>query len=926
MEYRVLGPLEVRDGGRSIPLAGAKQRAVLALLLLSANRVLARDQLVDQLWGDHPPETAVQSLQVYVSRLRKLLPPGTLVTKSPGYLIEVEADDLDLHRFERLLSEGQAALADSDSRRAATVLHEALELWRGPVLAEFAYEPFAQSEIGRLEDLRLAAIEERIEADLALGRHARLIGEIETLIVANPHRERLRGQQMLALYRSGRQAEALDAYRRAHRVFVDELGITPSAALQRIEKAILVQDEALDAPPTAQVGERDGLPTAGPPKPPTNLPASPDALIGRRRELEALETLVADGARLLTLTGAGGSGKTRLALQLAARLANGFPDGVFFVDFAPIVDPALVTAVIGQTLGVRELPGRSSAEALTAHLGEQRMLLVLDNLEQLVEGTPLLGDILGVCPSVVLLATSREPLHIRGEQEYAVPPLDDADAVELFAERARAVEPAFTPDGNLGEICRRLDNLPLAIELAAARVKAFSPAQILSRLDRRLAILTTSRRDTPARHRTLRATFDWSYDLLSVTERRLCARLATFVAGFTLEAAESVCQAEWDTLQSLVDKSLLRADGGRLAMPSGLREYALERLQESGEADELRREHARWFAALAEEAESDLRSGILDRWLQPLAHDRENLRAALVWTSDDSPEAMARLAADLTFWWRWLGELREARYWLERALESLSTDETALWARVALSLGVVVVTQGDHERASALFEQALPSARKLGETEDVVICLSGLGIAASAAGDLERARFYWEECRAVAAAHDLRARLASVTVNLGDLALRQGRLDEGRALSDEGLRLFTELGSPLVAYARANLGYEAMAAGRLDDARRIYAEILQVSWRRGERVPAAHGLLGIASVLVSEGDLDRAARLFGTVQALDEATGATPRWIGRQIRETVEAGLREQIDDRALTSLLSEGKAMTLNQASDYALESVRDQ
>lgn len=264
MEYRVLGPLEVRDGDRSLPLAGPKQRALLALLLVNANRVLSRDRLIDELWGEHPPETAVQSLQVYVSRLRKLLPTGTLLTRPPGYLLEIDAGQLDLRRFERLLAEGHEALAAGDAERAASVLREALELWRGPALAEFAFEPFAQAEIGRLEDLRVSAVEERVEADLALGRHADLIGELEALIAEHPHRERLRGELMLALYRSGRQAEALAAYQQARGALVDELGIEPSAALQRLEKAILLHDEELEAPSRAPAAARAPSATSPP--------------------------------------------------------------------------------------------------------------------------------------------------------------------------------------------------------------------------------------------------------------------------------------------------------------------------------------------------------------------------------------------------------------------------------------------------------------------------------------------------------------------------------------------------------------------------------------------------------------------------------------------------------------------------------------
>ena len=260
MEYRVLGPLEVLNGQGSLPLAGAKQRALLALLLMHANHVLSRDRLIDELWGNEPPETAVQSLQVYVSRLRKLLPAGTLLTRPPGYLLEIESAELDLHCFERLLGEGRDALAAGDPAGAATALHNALGLWRGPALADLAFEPFAQAEIGRLDGLRLAAVEERIEADLALGRHADLIGELESLVAANPYRERLRGQLMLALYRSGRQAEALEAYRNARLALIEELGIEPCAALQRLEKSILVQDDHLDTPAYGRPSESASLP------------------------------------------------------------------------------------------------------------------------------------------------------------------------------------------------------------------------------------------------------------------------------------------------------------------------------------------------------------------------------------------------------------------------------------------------------------------------------------------------------------------------------------------------------------------------------------------------------------------------------------------------------------------------------------------
>src|SRR2546425_2907919 len=482
MEYRVLGPLEVRDGERSLPLAGAKQRALLALLLVKANHVVSRERLIDELWGEQPPETAVQSLQVYVSRLRKLLPPDTLVTRPPGYLLEVASDELDLQRFERLLADGHEALAQGDPERASAVLHEALALWRGPALAEFAFEPFAQAEIGRLEDLRLAAVEERIEADLALGRHADLIGELEALIAENPHRERLRGELMLALYRSGRQAEALEAYQAARRALVEELGIDPGSALEQLQRQILNQDPALALEPRPPVLKQ------------TNLPVAPNALIGRERELaEAAALLRRADVRLLTLVGPGGTGKTRQALQLAADAVEEFDHGVFWVSLATVHDPALVEPTIAQTVGAKD--------GLAEKLAGKRALLLLDNFEHVAEAALALASLLADAPDVKLLVTSREPLHLAGEREFPVPPLREPEAVALFVERAYTAE----PDDVSADICRRLDCLPLAVELAAARTKVLTPPALLARLERPLPLLTGGPPDAPQPQRTLPA-------------------------------------------------------------------------------------------------------------------------------------------------------------------------------------------------------------------------------------------------------------------------------------------------------------------------------------------------------------------------------------------------------------------------------------
>ena len=661
MEYRVLGTLEVHDDGRSLPLAGAKQRALLALLLVHANRVLSRDRLIDELWGDHPPKTAVQSLQVYVSRLRKLLPPDTLLTRPPGYLLAVAPDELDLSCFERLHAQGHEALAAGDAERAAVALHQALALWRGPALAEFAFEPFAQAEIGRLEDLRLAALEERIEADLQLGRQADLIGELEALIAANPHRERLRGQLMLALYRSGRQAEALAGYREVRQVLVDQLGVDPSHELRRLEQAILAQDPALEAPaPTA--GRR------------SNLPLQVEQLLGRRRELADLRLLVGrDGARLVTITGTGGVGKTSLAIRLAAELAGDYEHGAWLVDLSPLRESALVVPTIAQTLGARR--------ELLDHLLDQQLLLVLDNFETVVEAAADISHLLQRTAGLIVVATSREPLHIRGEREYPLRPLAEASAVELFRQRAAAVVPDFdAPYEQVAEVCRRLEGLPLAIELAAARTTVLSPTTILMRLDERLPLLEGRRRDVPERQRTLRATIDWSYELLNDDERRLFRSFGVFVGGCTLEAAVEVCQADLETLESVVDKNVVRREGERYSMLETIREYARERLAEAGETDAVQRRHTEHFLARAEQLASVFvrREGAADAVvlattaseppLRESAPELANFRAALDCSiAHGLTDSALRFVTSLSWLWFRLDSHVEGLTWAERA-------------------------------------------------------------------------------------------------------------------------------------------------------------------------------------------------------------------------------------------------------------------
>jgi predicted ATPase/DNA-binding SARP family transcriptional activator len=676
--FGVLGPLEVRRDGAAIRLGGTRQRALLALLVMRANELVRVEELVDQLFGAERSDVAANTVRVAVSRLRRLLGndevESVLGTRPGGYVLHTEPEQLDLVVFERLLVEGQRLLSAGQASAAAARLREALSLWRGPPLSDLAALECFQGEVRRLDELRLVAVMERIDAGLALGGAGELVGELEALIAAHPLQERLRGQLMVALYRAGRQADALAVYRDTSELLRDELGLEPGPRLRELESSILQQDASVAPPPRAA------------PAPPARLRVPATTFIGRGRELAEITALLrGNGVRLLTLTGAGGSGKTRLALRVAERSAAGYRDGSWFVGFADISDPQLIASTICQALELGEQPGITPAERLREWLGERQVLLLLDNLEQLVEGAVELGELLASCPGLTLLATSREPLRLAGEQQYEVPVLEPKDAVALFESRTHAVVPGLVVHPKLAEaICARLDYLPLAIELAAARTKALAPGDILTRLDTRLPLLTGGPRDAPRRQQTLRATIDWSYELLEAGQQRLLARLAVFAGGCALAAAEAVCGAELDTLQALVDRSLLRTDGQRYWLLPTLREYGLERLEQTGEAEELRRLHARWFVELIHSEGLDAHVPFTPPLLGRVRAEHENFRSALEWAAECSDrEALARLAFPLTFYlWESQGQLQEAQRWVGMALEQLA--DYPPWLRVGV--------------------------------------------------------------------------------------------------------------------------------------------------------------------------------------------------------------------------------------------------
>ncbi len=758
------------------------------------------------------------------------------------------------------------------------------------------------------------------------------------------------------------------------------------------------------------------------------LPAAPNPLIGREHdEAAAVHLLTHDETRLLTLTGPGGVGKTRLAMQVAEGLHDRYADGVVFVSLASLNDPDLVIAAVARALGVPARGESSLLEIVSTHLRDRRMLLVLDNFEHVVEASPVVHTLLAACRRLTVLITSRAPLHIQGEHELAVPPLATPDAaplppaadlaryasVTLFVSRARAAQPSFAlTEANAAAIvaiCRRLDGLPLAIELAAARVKLLPPPALLARLDgdpnaTPLRLLTGGARDAPARQQTLRNTIAWSYDLLPAEERRVFQALAVFAGGATLEAAEAVCAAAaddtlglpnaLDVLSSLVDKSLVwvvesagdvavAVDGGsRMIMLRTIREYGLERLEESGEWEAIGARHAAYYLALAEQAAPGLTGPEQTAWLARLGREEDNLRAALDWASwsegrdgetvlnGNGPEIGLRLGSALWRFWHTRGQVSEGRAWLEKLLAlsrqvgddapSLAPRARALDAASALAteqgdhqraatlleeslrlyrrlgdrrgaatatniLGSVALRQGDYRRATALYEECLAARRDLDDPRGTAVALNNLGIVARYEGDHQRAASLYEESLAIKRTMGDPHSVALSLNNLGEVALDRGDDERAAVLFAESLALFEEQeGRWGIALLLTNLGNLARRQGYYEQATTQYKRSLTLYREMDNRVDVGECLEGLASVAGAQGQSRRAAQLFGASAALRAATGTSVPPVDRAAIDAAIGRARAAMGDESFAQAWAAGEAMPLERVIAQILDDIQ--
>ncbi len=964
----MLGALEVRDGDRVVEIRRGIPRLLLLALILRAGETVSSDTLAEIIWGDDQPAHPANALQTQISYLRKALaavsPPDRqpLATRPGGYVLDIPPEHVDAVRFQKAVERGRRQADVGTAPALAAALDEfdgALALWRGEALADSGGHHFALGDVTRLEELKLSATEARLDCLLALGRHGEAAGDLAALVADHPLRERFYEQLMLALYRSGRQADALRTYDRARKVLAEQLGLDPGPSLQRMERLVFEQSPELawTPPPAGEPppSESPGTSAGGPRPRRGAVPVPVSRLIGRESDVARVTDLL-DRGRLVTLTGLGGAGKTSLALDIAGRAVQ--EGAVWFVDLGGVNDDSLVALAVAAALGIPTKPDEDPVSTLANALAGEPALLVLDTCEHVVDGVAgVVGALLATCAHLRVLATSRRPIGIRGEVSWTVPPLavpppnatvDDVRAVPsvmLFVERAAAVRPEFSLSeqnaADVASICQALDGLPLAIELAAARADVLGPGAIKARLCDRFALLVDGPRDAAARQRTLRAAIDWSFELLSSQERRLFLLLSVFAGPFDLDAATALAGPDLgnplQALAGLVRQSMVAVVGDdQYRLLDTPREYGRERLRAEGDAHAAHERHARFYVELAAAAHEGIHGGRQASSLVRLRAALPNLRAAIEWSFDHGQEELgARIVGSLSWFFMLEGMFAEGLAYLQRAEESGDRLSRFTRARIAYGIGLLAAPLGRLEQARRASATSVSLAREGGDHRAVADALAALSVTEWALGDVSTAAAHQDEAielydalrdpwrkvdilvlRARTAlderdpqARQLLAEAIPLARSLGDrhsigmalaqlsqVAFGEERYEEAADLAAEALAAHEALNEPeATAGALHLLGRARLALGDVETARTLHRRALELAASIGHVGAICEAIEDFAAVAAEEGDWESALRLI-EVAGRERATRQVPL---RAVEADRVSRLRRELQGRA---------------------------
>jgi predicted ATPase/DNA-binding SARP family transcriptional activator len=911
IELRVFGGLAASGPHGPIPLGGRQERTLLALLVVHRPAALSTERLVDLLWPDEAPPTAAKTVQVYIGRLRGSLGAVAIERSADAYRLS-PAVSVDADTVEADIRTGLGA-APNDPLVALDRLDAALDVAFGEPFADVALLPSIELGASRLDDLVSRAREGRFGLLLRLGRLDQLLAELPAAARSEPLSEHLWLTLMRAQAADGRTAEAVATYEDASRALREELGVAPDRALTELRDALVAGVD--DGGPFAGSVERYRSPFT------THLPAPASAFIGRAALVDELaDRLRPGGARLITLTGPGGIGKTRLAIEVAHRLTDAFDGAVGFIDLATVDDAALLWPTIRDAFG---LEGTAAGA-----IGDRRSLLVIDNPERMATGAAAFSALLHETPRMQIVAASRVPLRIRDEEEAAVEPLSEEDAAELFAARARAADAPRDDRELVGAICARLDRLPLAIELAALQSAAFPAADLLRALDQRLPTLVGGPRDAPLRHQTIEATIGWSYELLEEHDARVFARLAVFEGGWTVAAAEAICAASHDSLRVLVEHSLVRRSGERMAMLDTIREYAGVRLDESGERPALLRDHAQWF--LDEARRQEVAGAATGGSYRLLSDDVANQRIAMR-TLCDEPNTDPALDLALVLWSTWMsqGRVAEGDGWFREAMARSSGPARPDWAGVLSIAGEFPRYLGDLSRAEDMKLEAIRLARQAGNLPEVASSLTDVADVARTRGDGALARRRYEEALAIRRELGTASGIAHAAHGLAELAADEGALDEAKALYDETIAISRDRGllsreiGGVGAEALIGLGRVELQRGNRDRAEPLIVEGLAVARTLSTVDSIRMGLEALAAVRASSDEPSeaiQAAVLIGAAAGIRER--ADLRDDSRHRRDPVETTLRERLGPEVVGSAQERGRSASLEAILDEHLGS----